>query len=97
MFRIIDLSKTNNLKGLVSTDLLGRFPFTSNKGNNYIVFIYDYDSNIIWSRPIKLRENTDLIIDINAYYKVLNEANITSIIHRLDNEISDKIICVITK
>ena len=59
--------------------------------------MYDYDSNVIWSQPIKLRENADLIIGINVCYKVLDKANITSIIHRLDSEISDEIIRVIKK
>ena len=59
--------------------------------------MYDYDSNVIWSHPIKSLENADLIIDINACYKVLDEANITPIIYCLDNEISDEIICVIKK
>ena len=97
MFRIIDLSIVNDLKGLVSIDLPGRFPFTSSKGNNYIMSIYDYDLNIIWSHPIKLRKIADLIISINACYKVLDKANITPIIHQLDNAISNKIICVIKK
>ena len=57
--------------------------------------MYDYDSNIIWSHPIKSRENRDIIIGINACYKVLDEGNITPIIHRLDNEISDNIIHLI--
>ena len=59
--------------------------------------MYGYDSNIIWSHPIKLHGNLDLIIGINACYKVLDKANITPIIHCLDNKISDKIICVIKK
>ena len=59
--------------------------------------MYDYDISVIWSHPIKSRENPDLIIGINACYKVLDEANITPIIHRLDNEISDDIIRVIKK
>ena len=96
-FRIIDLATTNGLKGLVSTDLPGFFPFTSSKGNYYIMCMYDYDSNVIWSHLIKLGENDDLIIGINACYKVLQEANITSIIHHLDDEISNTIICVIKK
>ena len=81
-FGIIDLvTTTTDLKGLVSTDLPGRFPFTSSKGNNYIMCMYDYDSNVIWSHPIKFLENPDLIIGINACYKVLDKANFTPIIH----------------
>ena len=61
--------------------------------------MYDYESNVIWSHPIKSRENPDLIIGINACYnyKVFNEANITPIIHHVNSEISDKIIRVIKK
>ena len=47
VFGIIDLSTTKDLKGLVSTNFPGRFPFTSSKGNNYIMCMYDYDSNVI--------------------------------------------------
>ena len=35
-FGLIDLSKTKELKGLVSTDLPGRFPFTSSKNTSAI-------------------------------------------------------------
>ena len=91
-FGLIHLSTSKKLKGLVSTDLPGRFPFTSSKNNNYIMCMYDYNSNAIWSHPIKSRDSSDLIIGINACYKVLEDANITPIIHRLGNEISDDII-----
>ena len=98
IFGIIDLAaKNTKLEGLVSTDLPGRFPFTSSKSNNYIFYMYDYNSNVIWSVPIKSRNSVDLIIGLNACYKVLAKANITPIIHRLDNEISNKLILVIKK
>ena len=89
-FEFIDMAtETNGLKGLVSTNLPGRFPFTSSKGNNYIMCMYDYDSNVIWSHPIKSCDSVDLMIDINACYKVLDDANIIPIIHCLDNVTSD--------
>ena len=59
--------------------------------------MYDYDSNVIWSHPIKSHENPDLIIGINTCYEFFNRANVTPIIHYLDNEIFDKIIYVIKK
>ena len=37
--------------------------------------------------PNKMYENTDLLIGIDACYKVLDKANATPIIFRLDNEI----------
>jgi hypothetical protein len=31
--------------GQIHTDQTGRFPVVSSKGNNYIMILYDYDSN----------------------------------------------------
>ena len=59
--------------------------------------MYDYNSNVIWSNSIKSCDITDLIIGINACYKVLGEGNITSIIHCLNNKISNKIILLIKR
>jgi hypothetical protein len=35
------------LKNLIATDLPGRYPVTSRKGNKYMFVLYDYDSNLI--------------------------------------------------
>ena len=53
--------KMNELKGLICTDLPGRFPFISSQGNNYVFVIYDYDSNEILAAPIKSRQTDHLI------------------------------------
>jgi hypothetical protein len=37
----------------IYTDLKGRFPTTSLSGSKYILIVYDYDSNIVLSAPIK--------------------------------------------
>lgn len=57
----------------------------------------DYALNVIWSNLTKSRNSANLIIGIEACYKVLDEADITLTIHQLDNEISDTYICVIKK
>jgi hypothetical protein len=33
------------LKGIIATDLTGRFPTTSGQGNSYAMVMYDFDSN----------------------------------------------------
>ena len=86
---------TKDLNGTISTDLPGRFPFTSNLSNNYIFLLYDCDSNNILIRPIKSREKSELVRGFEMCYKDLKEANITPILHRLDNEISDDLIAAI--
>ena len=37
------------------TDLTGRFPYKSTRGNEYIFVMYDYDSNAITATPLKNR------------------------------------------
>ena len=41
-------------------DLTGRFPYTSARGNQYILIIYDYDSNCILATATKSRQSGEL-------------------------------------
>ena len=86
---------TSELKGTISTNLPGQFPFTSNLLNNYIFIMYDFDSNNILGKPIKSRDKSELVGGFEMCYKELKEANITPILHLLDNEISTDLIAVI--
>ena len=70
---------TSELKGTISTDLPGRFPFTSNLLNNYIFVMYDFDSNNILGNPIKSRDKSELVRGFEMCYKELKEANNTNI------------------
>jgi hypothetical protein len=45
----------------ICTDLTGRFPTTSLSGNKYILILYNYDSNIVLSSPMKNRGDKDLV------------------------------------
>jgi hypothetical protein len=38
-------------------DLTGRFPHTSSRGNQYILVVYDYDSNAILHNPLKNKQH----------------------------------------
>ena len=51
-----------DLKGMICTDLPGRFTLNSSRGNCYIFVLYDYDSNAILAHPIKSRAKENLII-----------------------------------
>ena len=48
---LIDFSPKNTAYG----DLTGRFPHKSSRGNQYLLVIYDYDSNAILAEPLKTR------------------------------------------
>ncbi len=87
--------KMNDLKGLICTDLPGRFPFISSRGNNYIFVLYDYDSNAILATPIKSRQTQHLIQGYDFCYNLLKKAGIIPTLQRLDNEVSKELIASI--
>ena len=87
----------NELKGLVCTNLPGKFPIESELKNNYIFIMYDFDSNNILGKSIKTRDKSELVQGFEMCYKELQEANIIPILHWLDNEVSDNLIEAIKK
>ena len=44
-------TKIINHKRKIATDLTGKLPIISNRGNKYLFVLYDYDSNIILILP----------------------------------------------
>ena len=40
-------------KQKIATDLTGKLPVTSNRGNKYLFVLYNYDRNFILIRPMK--------------------------------------------
>ena len=85
----------DELKGYIATDLCGRYPTMSNKGNKYIFVLYDYDSNLITARPIKSNKGAAIVQAYEEIYGDLKEASIAPIIQYLDNEISKELIASI--
>jgi hypothetical protein len=85
----------SKVKGLVSYDLPGRFPFTSNKGNNYIFVMYDFDTNSIIGKPIKSQDADQLVFGYQHCYDELREGNVIPILHQLDNEVNDLLFAAI--
>ena len=83
------------LKGLICTDLPGRFPVQSFYGNEYIFVMYDYDSNLINAVPIKSRSKKHILEGYETVYKTLIDAGIQPELQRLDNEISKELIASI--
>jgi hypothetical protein len=81
--------KQSEVKGLVSSDLPGRFPFTSNHGNNYTFAMYDFYTNSITGKPIQSQEADQLVFAYQQCYDELREGNVTPILHHLDNEVND--------
>jgi hypothetical protein len=86
------------LKGIIATDLPGRFPTTSGQGNSIVMVMYDFDSNTINAVAIsKNRKKESLIKGYNEMYEDLQKAGINPVLHRLDNETSKDLIKEIEK
>ena len=70
-----------DLKGIIATDLPGRFPTTSGQGNAYVMVLYDYDSNSINAVGIKNRKKESLVKGYNEMYEEIKKAGINPILH----------------
>jgi hypothetical protein len=54
--------------GQIHSDLTGRFPTTSTKGNKYVLVLYDYDTNNILTEPMNNRGDKEMV---RAYNKLI--------------------------
>lgn len=78
-----------DLTGRIATDLTGRFPVTSSKGNKYILLLYDYDSNSILVEAMKNRSDTEHLRAYNKLHQYLVDRGFKPVLQKLDNEASE--------
>jgi hypothetical protein len=81
---------------LASTDLrksysdqTGRFPVQSSRGHNYVMILYDYDSNAILSKPMKTRQGSEIAKTWTSLFSQLQLNGYAPELHIVDNECSD--------
>jgi hypothetical protein len=72
----------------ICKDLIGRFPTTSLRGNKYILILYDYESNIILSAPMKDRGDKYMVRVFDLLIHSLIIRGLKPSLQRLDNEAS---------
>ena len=75
----------------ISTNQTGRFPILSNKGNQYIMLMYDYDNNGILVHPTNNRTATKITNTFVFLYERLCRAGLKPRFHKLDNEAPKKV------
>ena len=75
-------------KRKIATDLTVKFPVTSNRGNKYLLVLYDHDSYCILIRPMKSRADSYFIRVFTELHKHLLTRGIKPAYTRLDNEAS---------
>eukprot|EP00804_Cyclotella_cryptica_P000189 CCRYP_016178-RA/>CCRYP_016178-RA protein AED:0.45 eAED:0.45 QI:0/-1/0/1/-1/1/1/0/133 len=88
---------TVEVDGQLFTNQTGRFPVTSNRGNNYIVIFYAVDPNFIKSYPIKSRHCSELLKAYTDIYQLLRARGHRPQLHRLDNKTSEDVENFITE
>jgi hypothetical protein len=95
-FHYIPITKTHeaffcikDLSNSIHTDQTGAFPFTSQRGNRYIMVAIHLDANYIFVEPMRSRSKEEMI---RAYEKIINRMKAAELgirKHTLDNEASD--------
>ena len=87
--------RTNNvmvdlqpITGKTYSDLTGRFPTISSRGNQYIFIMYDYDSNAILAEPIRNRTGPEIVRACTTLHSLLIKRGLQPKFHMLDNEAS---------
>ena len=69
-------------------DLTGRFPHKLSQGNQYLLVIYDYDSNAILAEPLKTRSAGEITKAWIKIHDKLAKQGTAPSIYIIDNEAS---------
>jgi hypothetical protein len=72
--------------GQIYTDQTGKFVAPSSTGNNYLLVLYNYDSNAILAEPLKNRTAASILIAYKAVHSTLCAAGLRPQLQCLDNE-----------
>jgi hypothetical protein len=90
-----NLGTTNHLvyavlvdQGQLYTDLTGKFPVRSSKGNSYVMVCYVYDCNYVKVVPMKYRSASEWVKDYDHIHQELTAKGFKPKLQTLDNEAS---------
>ena len=95
MFCYATLADAN--ENTLYTDLTGKFPVRSYKGNQYLFIAYVYSENAILVRPMKTREAKSFLQAFTSIYEYLISQSKKPKLHVLDNECSKNIVEFLNK
>jgi hypothetical protein len=73
------------------TDLTGRFPHISARGNKYLLIVYDFDSNAILVEPLKSRQAGEIKRAWQSLHDILIKRGTAPKMYILDNEASNEL------
>jgi len=75
--------------GTIYSDPTGRFITQSSQGNNYILVIFDTDSNYIFAEAMPSRTANQILKAYQKIQSLLTERGMKPHLHMMDNEASD--------
>jgi hypothetical protein len=75
-------------QGQLYTDLMGKFPVRSRKGNSYVMVCYIYDCNYVKVVPTKSRSASEWVKAYNSIHQELTVKGFKPKLQTLDNEAS---------
>jgi hypothetical protein len=75
-------------QGQLYTDLTGKFPVRSSKGNSYVMVCYVYDCNYVKVIPMKSRSASEWVKAYDTIYQELTVKGFKPKLQTLDNEAS---------
>jgi hypothetical protein len=75
-------------QGQLYTDLTGKFPVRSSKGNSYVMVCYVYDCNYVKVIPMKSRSASEWVKAYDTIHKELTVKGFKPKLQTLDNEAS---------
>jgi hypothetical protein len=75
-------------QGQLYTDLLGKFPVRSSKGNSYVMVCYIYDCNYVKVVPMKSRSASEWVKAYDSIHQELTVKGFKPKLQTLDNEAS---------
>ena len=78
----------HDITGQIFSDQPGRFLVSSISGHQYIMIVYDYDSNSILAEPMKSRSGPEMRRAYKAIFDYLTKRGFRPKLQRLDNEAS---------
>ena len=78
----------HDITGQIFSDQPGRFLVSSISGHQYIMVVYDYDSNSILAEPMKSRSGTEMRRAYQTIFEYLSKRGFRPKLQRLDNEVS---------
>jgi hypothetical protein len=78
----------HEVTGMLQTDQTGRFLQTSSLGNQYMMIMYEFDSNYIHVEPVRSRTGPHLLAAYQNGYNMLCARGFKPQLQRLDNEAS---------